>query len=236
MENLKYMIANAIATALEVEFVNCKHKLNLDTRNCLGSMKSDVINTKLKEVLTSDKYIIHGFKRHSWEGRLIIDLNSKSIISITSSSNLNRVPKDNNRKFPHYMQSILNYLNNKIETNKQISFDVGKSFDYDDYEKDFKNIFCNLDLDLKEFTYYVVTYDYKNNILIEMNWYLLGSDFNIAEKESIMKLIDPDFIDLTSLENEFNYEQNNNEDGKPNKGIELKLKGEKMKNKLNRGI
>ena len=51
-----------------------------------------------------------------------------------------------------------------------------------------------------------------------------------------MKLIDPDFIDLTSLENEFNYEQNNNEDGKPNKGIELKLKGEKMKNKLNRGI
>ncbi|HEN2291930.1 TPA: hypothetical protein U4Q90_002247, partial [Streptococcus agalactiae] len=97
MEKLKETIANVIAEALEQDFLDCKYKLNLDSHNCLGSMKSDVINTKLKEVLTSDNYIVHKFKRYAWEGRFILDLDTKSLISITSISNLNRIPIEKNR-------------------------------------------------------------------------------------------------------------------------------------------
>lgn len=224
MEKLKETIANVIAEALEQDFLDCKYKLNLETYNCLRSMKSDVINTKLKEVLTSENYIIHKFKRYAWEGMFILDLNTKSLISITSISNLNRIPKDKNRKVPHYMQTNLNYLNNDIEANKQMSFELGKTFDNNVYEEDFKNIFYGLNIDLKEYTYYIVAYDYKFNKVSEMNWYLLGNQFNIAEKESIMSLISPDFLDLTSSENESDDKLRNKEDNKPNKGIRLGLK------------
>lgn len=229
MEKLKETIANVIAEALEQDFLDYKYKLNLDSYNCLGSMKSDVINTKLKEVFTSENYIIHKFKRFAWEGRFILDLNTKSLISITSISNLNRIPIEKNRKVPHYMQSILNCLNNDIETNKQMSFDLGKTFDIDVYEKDFKNIFYGLNIDFKEFTYYVVAYDYKFNKVSEMNWYLLGNEFNVAEKESILNLINPDFLDLTSSENESDDKLINKENKKPNKGIKLGLKERNLK-------
>ena len=229
MEKLKETIANVIAEALEQDFLDYKYKLNLDSYNCLGSMKSDVINTKLMEVLTSENYIIHKFKRFAWEGRFILDLNTKSLISITSISNLNRIPIEKNRKVPHYMQSILNCLNNDIETNKQMSFDLGKTFDIDVYEKDFKNIFYGLNIDFKEFTYYVVAYDYKFNKVSEMNWYLLGNEFNVAEKESILNLINPDFLDLTSSENESDDKLINKENKKPNKGIKLGLKERNLK-------
>lgn len=229
MEKLKETIANIIAEALEQDFLDCKYKLNLDSYNCLGSMKSDVINTKLKEVLTSESYIIHKFKRYAWEGRFILDLDSKSLISITSIPNLNRIPIDKNRKVPHYMQSILNCLNNDIEANKQMSFELGKTFDNDVYEKDFKDIFYGLNVDFKEYTYYVVAYDYKFNKVSEMNWYLLGNEFNVAEKESIMSLINPDFLELTSSENESDDKLTNKEDNKPNKGIKLGLKEKNLK-------
>lgn len=229
MEKLKETIANVIAEALEQDFLDCKYKLNLDSHNCLGSMKSDVINTKLKEVLTSDNYIVHKFKRYAWEGRFILDLDTKSLISITSISNLNRIPIDKNRKVPHYMQTILNCLNNEIEANKQMSFELGKTFNPDVYEQDFKNIFSGLDINLSDFTYYVVAYDYKFNKVSEMNWYLLGNQFNIAEKESIMSLISPDFLDLTSSENESDDKSINKEDNKPNKGIRLGLKEKNLK-------
>lgn len=229
MEKLKETIANVIAEALEQDFLDYKYKLNLDSYNCLGSMKSDVINTKLKEVFTSENYIIHKFKRFAWEGRFILDLNTKSLISITSISNLNRIPIEKNRKVPHYMQSILNCLNNDIETNKQMSIDLGKTFDIDVYEKDFKNIFYGLNIDFKEFTYYVVAYDYKFNKVSEMNWYLLGNEFNVAEKESILNLINPDFLDLTSSENESDDKLINKNNKKPNKGIKLGLKERNLK-------
>lgn len=229
MKKLKETIANVIAEALEQDFLECKYKLNLDTLNCLGDMKSDVINTKLKEVLTSQNYIIHKFKRRAWEGRFILDLTTKSLISITSISNLNRISMDKNRKVPHYMQSILNCLNNEIEANKQMSFELGKTFDNDVYEKDFKNIFYGINIDFEEYTYYVVAYDYKFNKISEMNWYLLGNQFNIAEKESIMSLISPDFLDLTSSENESDDKLINKEDNKPNKGIRLGLKEKNLK-------
>ncbi|HGN3651333.1 TPA: DUF5986 family protein [Streptococcus pyogenes] len=229
MKKLKEIIANVIVEALEQDFLDCKYKLNLDTHNCFGGLKSDVINTKLREVLTSENYIIHKFKRYAWEGRFILDLESKSLVSITSISNLNRIPKDKNRRVPHYMQSILYYLNSEIDTNKQISFDLGKTFNPDVYEQDFKNIFSGLDINLSDFTYYVVAYDYKANKINEMDWYLLGNEFNIAKKESIMNLINPDFINLTRLENDFSDELTEIAENKPNKGIKLGLKEKNVK-------
>lgn len=229
MDELKKKIANEIRISLEQDFPQYKDQLILDSHNYVGGLKSDAINTRLNKDFKSDNYIIHGFKRCAWEGRFIIELDSKSIISITSISNLERVSKDKNRKVPHYMQSILNYLNDDIESERQITFEVGKTFDDDIYEKDFKNIFSKLKLDFKDFTYYVVAYDYSFGKVHEMNWYLLDNEFNVANKESMMKFIDPDFIDLTDVENDFNVTSTEGEAEEPSKGIKLGLKKKKIK-------
>ncbi|NOH15272.1 DUF5986 family protein [Clostridium cochlearium] len=72
MDSLKEMIANVIVESLEHDFLDKKYSLELDSHNCLGIMKSDVINTNLKKVFYSDRYIVYTFKRFAWEGRFIL--------------------------------------------------------------------------------------------------------------------------------------------------------------------
>lgn len=225
MENLKEIVANVIVESLEHDFLEKKYSLNLDSHNCLRMMKSDVINTHLKKVFNSDRYIVHKFNRFAWEGRFIIDLESKSLVSITSISNLNHIPKVKERRIPHYMQTLLKSLNESVITNQQMSFEVYSEFETEVYEDDMSQIFNGLDIDMDNYIYYVVAYDYSSNKVTEMNWYLLGAEFNIAEKSSMMDLVKPDFINLTVAENLKDTSVNSQElKESPKKGIKLGLK------------
>lgn len=230
MEILKEKIANIIVKSLEHDFLDKKYSLDLDSKNCFGMMKSDIINTNLRKVFDSERYIIHKFNRFAWEGRFIIDLDTKSLVSITSISNLNHVPKVKERKIPHYMQTLLNCLNEEIKSNQQISFEGFSSFDSEVYKDDLNNILSGLDLNFEEYTYYVVAYNFYANKVLDINWYLLGPRFNIAEKTSLMGLVKPDFINLTMEENIISGEsQSNSRESLPKKGIKLGLKEEPMK-------
>lgn len=230
MEKLKETIAITIVEALEQDFIDKKYSLDLDSKNCLGMMKSDVINTNLKKKFNSERYIVHKFNRYAWEGRFIIDLETKSLISITSISNLNHVPKVKGRKIPHYMQTILHCLNEEVKYNQQMSFEGFEEFDSEVYEEDFEKILSGLDVNFNEFTYYVVAYDFKSNKVVDMNWYLLGSGFNIAEETSMMELVKPDFMDLTTSQEIIDEQDKSiNEQSRPGKGVKLGLKEEVLK-------
>ncbi|NOH15273.1 hypothetical protein HMJ28_02500 [Clostridium cochlearium] len=88
-------------------------------------------------------------------------------------------------------------------------------------------IFSDTDIELEDYTYYIVAYDYNFNKVNEMNWYLLGPDFNVAEKSSIMNLIKPDFINLTVEENSNDSSTDielQKQKELPKKGIKLGLK------------
>lgn len=211
-------------------FLNTKYALNFETKNCFGMMKSDVINKHLKQVFDSSRYIIHTFKRYSWEGVLVIDLESKSLVSITSNSNLNHVPKVKERSIPHYMQTLLHCLNARVDANQQITFEGFESFEDEVYEDDFAKIINGLDLDFNDFTYYIVAYDFKSNKVTDMSWYLLGPDFNIAEKTNMMELVKPDFIELTASDDlEIGNDNSTEKQPQPRKGIPLGLKENKLK-------
>ena len=234
MENFKKSLANVIVESLEQDFLGMKYKLDLDSSNYLGMMKSDVINTNLIKVFTSDRYVVHKFKRRAWEGRFVLDIESKSLVIITSIPNLNKIPAVKDRKVPHYMQTVLWYLNDAVTAKKQISFNPMFSFDSRVYEDDFANIFGQLDIDLDDYTYYVVAYDFNSNKVTDMNWYLLGTEFNVAEKTSMMDLVNPDFINLTNSDVESHEELLEEEEkDEPKKGIKLGLKQKVMKKKDN---
>lgn len=126
------------------------------------------------------------------------------------------------------MQTCLNYFNESITANSQISFDgLYREFDTRLYNEDMSEIFSDTDIELEDYTYYIVAYDYNFNKVNEMNWYLLGPDFNVAEKSSIMNLIKPDFINLTVEENSNDSSTDielQKQKELPKKGIKLGLK------------
>lgn len=225
MEELKKIIATTIVESLEQDFLDKKYSLGLNSHNCLGMMRSDVINTKLEDNFSSERYIIRKFNRSGWEGRFIIDLETKSLISITTILNLNNVLKAKRRKTPHYMQTLSYWLNGGVETNQQMCFEGFEKFNNEVYEEDFKKILSGLNVDFNDFTYYIVAYNFKSNKVIDMKWYLLGAEFNIAEEVSMMQYVKPNFVDLTSAQEMIDEQgQSTNEQPQPSKRVKLGLK------------
>ncbi len=229
LESLKELIATGIVRALEQEFVYKKQNLGLKTANCYRDLKLDTIYSILEEMFTSDDYFIHNFRRSYWKGQILVDLNSKALVSITSTKNLKRLSKDKSRKVPHYMKTIINSLNSEFKPHKQLSFDSSNTDGDEIYNKEFNDIFSDIGISLKRFTYYIVAYDYKSNKVPDINWYLFGRDFYIEDEESLMKYIKPDVLELTSLENETDDANTNSEGHEPNEGIKLGLKKKKSK-------
>lgn len=229
MDHLKELIANGIFRALGQEFVYKKQILGLKTANCYRDLKLDIIYWLLEETFNSEDYFIYNFRRSYWGGRILVDLNSKSLVSITSTMNLNNVSRGKHSNKYHYMKTINNSLNSDFEPHKQLSFDSSNTYSEEIYNKEFNDIFSDIGIDLKGFTYYIVAYDYKSNIVTNIDWYLFGKDFYIEEKESLMKYIKPDILELTSLENETDDTDTNSEYFEPNEGIKLGLKKKKSK-------
>lgn len=227
MEHLKELIANGIFRALNQEFVQKKQILGLKTANCYRDLKLDIIYWLLEETFNSEDYFIYNFRRSYWRGRILVDLNSKSLVSITSTMNLNKVSRGDYSNKYHYIKTIINSLNSDFKPHKQLSFDSSNTYSEEIYDKEFYDIFSDIGIDLKGFTYYIVAYDYKSNIVTNIDWYLFGSDFYIEEKESLMEYIKPDIIELTSVENETDDTNTNSEGLKPNEGIKLGLKKKK---------
>jgi len=233
MDNLKRKLVNCITESLNSDVPDKKYALGLDSHNYERFLKSDVINSNLKMKFSEENYIVHKFKKGGWEGRFIIDLDTKAIVSITTTQNLKNIPTVKDRRIPHYMQSCLYVINEHVNSPKQISFgDQGTRFCREDYEEDFNNLTSSLDLDIEEYTYYVVTYDYKFNKVTDITWYLMDKDFVVATSESLSNLIKPDFTELTSelvvdKENKASNKSQNSEKSK--KGIPLGLKKENKK-------
>ena len=228
----------SIIQALEVDLQITKEYLDLDSENYLGSIKGDLINTKLKEYFSEPDCFVHAFKRGGWQGRMIIDINGRIIYSITSVKNLAIIPNLKERKVPHYMQSCLSVINEHREAPQQISLiEVESEFPEDLYRNDCNKIFQDLDINLGEFTYYVLTYDHNYNKVLDPKLHLLSKDFQSIETKSLNEYIKPDFATLTE---EFTLKDNTNEKTGEEKskdlltlkkGIKPKLREKEKRNK-----
>lgn len=227
MERLKELIANTVVSALEQDYVYKKNILDLPTANCHRDLKLDTIYWRLEEIFTSDDCFIHDFKRSYWKGKILVDSKSKSLVSITGTTNLNKVSRDKYSSSDHYMKIISNSLNTDVKPNKQLSFDPLYTDGVGIYNKEFNDIFSDIGIDLKGYTYYIVAYDYKSDKVIDIIWYLFDSDFNEVYTESLIKFIKPDIIELTNSESETEDIDKNLESPQPNEGIKLGLKKKK---------
>lgn len=196
LEKMVYSIVQAIEVDLPDKIV----QMNLETDNYVRIIKGDLINTRLKEILFEPNYYIHPFNKGGWKGRMIIDNDNLNIFSITSMDNLSRIPKVKERNIPHYIQSCLYTINKSLKASEQISFiDIGSKFADEDYLDDCNKLFNNININLDEFTYYILTYEHKYHKIVDVQLHLLDKDFQEVDKKSLNEFIKPDFASLTEV-------------------------------------
>ncbi len=225
MDDLKQKIVDCICTSINVNFPEKKYSLRLDSNNYAKDLRGDIINTNLLECFQDKQYTVHPFLRGGWEGRILLDVGNKVAISITTAKNLYNIPKKINRETPHYMEILLNVLNEDINGPVQLSIsNLGNSFDEEVYNKNFKKIKENTEINFEEFTYFIVTYKFNNNNVVEITWNLLNKDFNIVTKENLNSLIKLDYSNLTNVMKGAPKEvMSSSEEKNREKGIKLSL-------------
>ena len=179
--------------------------LNSDsvTNNAVVFLRGDRINTNIVNSVKSDVVEVRYFKRSAWQGCIVIDRNNKLTFSVASKNTLERIPQKKRRSCPHFLQTLLNTENkNEIGIEKQMSlFDFdssfGSMFTDEEYENDFKKIMDDsLSLD-EGYRHWVIEYEVKHNMLINLTAKLLDGDFAVVKSIGLMEMLKPNFGDLT---------------------------------------
>ncbi|XME01980.1 DUF5986 family protein [Lachnospiraceae bacterium C1.1] len=176
---------------------------NNAVNNALGFLRGDYIVTNIRNTVRDNSVEIKYFKRSSWTGCIIIDHTDKNTYSVCAKSTLDRIPKNKNRKKPHYVQTLLNTENRyeEAEERQMTLADFGileeTQFTEEDYRKDFWEIMEETLSIEDNYKHWVVTYEVEHNSLVGVSAVLLNKEFAVVKEISIIDMLKPDFGNLT---------------------------------------
>lgn len=171
---------------------------SLDTHCGFGHMKGNFINTRVKEYLAQTDAFIHGFKRFTWQGRIIVDKMEKRTFSLSTHANLNSLFNKKGRRTPHFLQSILAIENKKCYNNhEQITLIDTSPFDRKTLENDYCSIMTSNSDEFRNFTHYVIAYSVSHNGLEDVDLILFDSRFTELNRVSLNEFIVPNYGKLT---------------------------------------
>ena len=179
------------------EFIASHH---LETTNSRCFLRSDFINTNLREILP--KMEMHSFNRSAWEGRILIDRVHRVTYSILTEKTLKVIPQVKGRRMPHYLQSILHVENVDVRPKcEPIDLFGEKSenslFSASQYTKDYQEIMGDaLSID-SDYIHVVISYTAKQGEIVSATAQVFNPNFAIASEYSLMNLLHPDFFNLT---------------------------------------
>ena len=199
------------------------------THNALPQYRNVRINTNIKRFVESAGVEAKVFNRAAWEGVIVIDRQSKITLTVCSKITLDRIPRKKNRKWPHYLQTILHILNADLEAPvKQMSMqelygDEFTKFTPEEYKEDFDSI-MNDEINYDDgYRHGVVVYTREGLHISSVQLKFLDPDFDTVKEYSLIEMLRPDFSDLT--ENEY---ENQNDHAKTSL-VSLKEKTKKSR-------
>ena len=187
------LITRAISKAVRDRLPLCYQENTYETNNYRAHIKGDLINQCLREMLVLNGVTLHPFKRHGWEGRLIIDHAHKAIFNVVSKDTLDRIPKAH-RKWPHYLQTLLTVVNGAYEPRvEQLSFMPNmEMFDSDTYNADFDLLLQGIIDDPQQWHHYVIAHTSSRCDVKDVHAYFLDGNFNVIDDRSLNEFIEPD--------------------------------------------
>ena len=174
---------------------------NFETNNHRWLLRGDLINQCLKELLTVEGVSLHPFRRHGWQGRLIIDQRRHISYSIVSQNSLDRVMKAlRRRNWPHYLHSLLFEENGDYDGMymQESLFEAEDAFSSDTYEQDFHMIMEGMVENPDDWHHYIIVYRAAGNELKEIKLLFLNKEFiEITDSVDLMEYARPDYSALT---------------------------------------
>lgn len=164
----------------------------LETNNHRSLLTGDMINQCLRELLVLEGVRLHPFRRHGWEGRLIVDHVHSVTISVMSQRTLDGIPKGH-RCWPHYLQTLLQIINGNYDAGyEQLSFlPPIDAFDDDVYDRDFELLLQGIIDDPDGWHHYVVSYTASGYEVKDVHVTFFDSAFNVIEERSLNEYIEP---------------------------------------------
>lgn len=212
-DNLLRRIVHSVNKAVNDDIPRYLREHHKETNNAVIHLRGDYINDNLRKYVMLDGIELIPFKRSSWQGRILVDRNNKITYSITTQNTLNRIPKKKDRTRPHFLQSILAVENRecKCQYVQQTLFPI-ESFDDKTLESDYNEIFATLVNPNEGYIHYVISYEAKNNELLDIKLEVLDRNFYVAFEKSLNEYIEPDFANLTETNIEINETSNSSSD------------------------
>lgn len=197
-DNLLRRIVHSVNKAVNDDIPRYLREHYKETNNAVIHLRGDYINDNLRKYVILDGIELIPFKRSNWQGRILVDRNNKTTYSITTQNTLNRIPKKKDRTRPHFLQSILAVENRecKCQYIQQTLFPI-ESFDDETLESDYNEIFSTLVNPNEGYIHYVISYEAKNNELLDIKLEVLDRNFNVVHEKSLNEFIEPDYAILT---------------------------------------
>lgn len=191
-------IVRAIQKAIEEDVPEFCRENHMETMNSIRYVRGDKINDNLRSLVVSDDMMLISFKRHSWDGRILVDNKNYVTYSITTQQNLSAIPKKN-RRCPHFLHSILAVENGDLKGQYvQESLFPMDQFGDDVLEDDYTKIVSGVLAPDSGYRHYIVAYEYARSELCDVKLMLLDKSFSTVRELSLNDFIKPDFAQLTA--------------------------------------
>lgn len=210
-DSLLRAIVQAVDKAVSVDIPNQRRDNPLETNNYIHLMRGDWINQNLCDYAVADGSVLLSFKRFSWNGRLLVDHDSRITISVTTQNNLLAIQRKTRRR-PHYLQSALHVLNGDLHGHyEQIPMFGLECFDNETYSEDFKEIINGAFDPAEGYRHCVVAYSTDGDELIDIKLIVFDPWFYTVAEESLKDYMRPDFARLSesSSGSDLNYADHN---------------------------
>lgn len=199
-------IVKAIEKAVGEDIRSYLANSNTATNNAIPFLRGDYINTNIKYAMENEAVEIKNFKRASWTGMILIIRGEQTTMSICSKNTLERIPKNKNRRSPHYLQTMV-YKENSSEVSpvRQMNLtdfdpDINFGFSEEEYDKGFISIMEETLSMNDDYRHWVIVYEANRRDIVDIAAILLDKDFGVVQEISLIELLKPNFSDLTNIE------------------------------------
>ncbi len=203
MRPLLTKIVKAIEKGCGEDIRNYLAAYDKATNNAVRLLRSDNINTNLRDSVVSPVIELKHFSRSAWEGCLLIDRENRMTFTICTKQTLESIPKKKDRRIPHYLQTILHVQNSDVEAQyKQLDLsdympDVGSIFSDEEYQADYQSIMEDEISFGDDYLHLVIVYEAAHFDITSVSMRLLDKDFMTAKDYPLDSLLKPDFSNLT---------------------------------------
>lgn len=208
MKSLLKLIVKAVEKGVGEDIRDYIRSTGKATNNAVRLMRTDNINTNLRDSVVSDTVELKYFNRSAWTGCLLIDRVHNVTITICAKQTLEGIPRKPDRRMPHYLQSILYVQNSDVEpryvqqTLGDYLPEVKSQFSDEEYRDDYKTI---MDDDLKfgdDYRHLVVVYESAHFEVTSIAVKMLTPEFETAQEYALDSLLKLDFSELTNTDAE----------------------------------